>query len=170
MNAYDTALDKAFRQYGRSEGDTAILINGKDADLDRGGQVRVTLCGIDEDGYIHADVKCYAVICSPEDEESAEIAEAIVMDFTEYSGVWDGDYWVFGAPEFRVKVEAPAEVGTEDDAPLWAEALYKAIRTHPTVADFEQNIAALYDDVENIKPAQQDNSPWDDVNTYGPSA
>jgi hypothetical protein len=156
MSTYDTALDKAFRQYGRSEGDTAILINGKDADLDRGGQVRVTLCGIDEDGYIHADVKCYAVICSPEDEQSAEAAEAIVCDFSAYPGEWDGDYWVFGADEFRIKIEAPCEQGTEDDAPLWAEALYKAIRAHPTATDFEQSMTALFDDVENIGKSRPD--------------
>jgi hypothetical protein len=148
------ALKKAFGQYGRSGDGGTVLLNGKDADLDRGGQVKVDVLGMDEDGYMHADVSCYANICPPEDGALADIATEIVCGDWGFPGEWSDDYWAFHAPTFRIKVEAPAEQGTEEDAPLWASALFSAIQVHPTVREFDARMSELSDAMQVLEKGE----------------
>lgn len=149
--AYTDALKAAFAGYGRRNG-AAIELNGKNADLDRGGQINVEIVELDDDGYMHADVDCYANICAPEDERKADIATELVCECTEFPGEWSGsDYWTFHVPEFRIRIAAPAVQGTEDDAPLWAQALHDAIRAHASVKQFDERMGKLHDDIEAIE-------------------
>lgn len=145
---------------------------GKDADLDYGGQIKVisAILQLDNDPpTAQLVLSVYANICSPNDEEKAEIAEEIVMDENQYHGEWTGsDYWCFSLGETFAKtlnhnndsyylyVEMPfidpVETDPEDvDKNKCAEFAYKAIFNDPTIKDFQESMADLAKAIDSIK-------------------
>lgn len=72
-------------------------LNGKDADLDEGGQIRIEGAWWTEDDTIEITGRRYASIVPGEEwtEAQRDIAQELVCDCG-YAGEWDGDYWVLG--------------------------------------------------------------------------
>jgi hypothetical protein len=92
-SAFDLADGDTIKGYGRVQHG----LNGKDADLDYGGQNRVSEAWWMEGGTISISGHRYASICPGEhwDDQLMDAATELVIDCG-YPGEWDGDYWVIG--------------------------------------------------------------------------
>lgn len=96
--------EKSIVGYGR----TQHGMNGKDADLDAGGQCAIRSVAIIETNtlFIELHIERYANICIPTDDDKnrqdalQENAQFIIEDATAYPGEWTGsDYWCFNMEE-----------------------------------------------------------------------
>lgn len=72
-------------------------LNGKDADLDYGGQNVVNSARWFAEDHIEIEGRRYAAIVPREDwiEEQLDSAQELVMGCDRAGSEWDGDYWVF---------------------------------------------------------------------------
>lgn len=100
-------------------------LNGKDADLDYGGQLVVNSAWWIETGKIEVDATAYASICHASRDEFASEGEfdTYMDEATEivcgsnYEGSYDGDYWVLTFP-----ISLRLELEWDDDEPNIAAA------------------------------------------------
>lgn len=140
-------------------------LNGKDADLDNGGQCVVRGLYVYEDKTglrLGANLNLYANVCEPTDDDDSrkdkymkEIATEIVCDETRYDGEWTGsDYW-----SFHINIEASChitEAEYDDDGRSQkmleriAERLVKAINANPEVPAFEKAMCDLNNAINEL--------------------
>lgn len=137
----DLTEDKTIKGYGRRQHG----LNGKDADLDYGGQNKVNAAWWREDGTIEIEGVRYASIVPSDEwnEEQHTLAQEIIFDVP-YSGEWDGDYWVFSDP-YSLRFASDAE-----DVDAACAAAYEAICKDSS--RFEACMTELAKELERIKP------------------
>lgn len=136
-------------------------MNGKNADLDPGGQLTIehieVLDLVKRDNLVvRATIKQYANICAPTDDNDKrekalqQNAEFIVCECTAYSGEWTGeDYWCFHR-NGTVEIECTVDEMEENKAADIAERLAKAIMANPEVKAFEERMIELYREVDAL--------------------
>ena len=144
-------------------------MNGKDADLDYGGQQLVeslvVLDPIDGDSMkVEINLNLYASICEPiletedekKQEEATEWAEALVCDEQQYSGEWTGsDYWQFST---KVRTSVPlsmdeyesVESGSAKTLDAIAQRIHDECMNNEEVKAFEESMASLAKSVDEI--------------------
>jgi hypothetical protein len=151
-----TILGHGRRQHG---------LNGKNADLDKGGQCVIKSITIldpvkSDTLIISIEVQHYANICTPTDDDEKrekslqENAEFLVMDACAYSGEWTGsDYWCFSHNE-TVKVpltlDEYEEDTNEENLKLLAERCADAVYNSSEGNDFETWSGELWQSVEDL--------------------
>jgi hypothetical protein len=139
----DLCEDKTLKGYGRR----GHGLNGKNADLDAGGQNVVLSAWWFVEGQIEISGQRYAVIspCEEATEEQMGIATEIVC-CTSYNGEWDGDYWVMTEDySLLIQHEWDDDLTVEANTEAALAACYDAIRADS--AEFEKVMAELADDV-----------------------
>lgn len=144
-------------------------MNGKDADLDSGGQCLLKeLVTVDP---LHAKsmridlvLHQYASVCEPytdemdeEDAEQAnELAQEVVCTWNEYSGDWTGgDYWQFRndltvSVNLSVEEYDAIEDGCEKTLKLIGDRLSDKIFKGKEVLPFEENMSKLNNAISAI--------------------
>jgi hypothetical protein len=132
--------DRTLKGHGRRQHG----LNGKDADLDEGGQIVVKSAWWREDGTVEVDVQMYASIC-PDEEKTDDEAymEACVCCLEGLQVEWDGDYWT-GGPAISFNFTHEWDDAKDEAANIAAacEATEAAIRAHAEVIDFTEAAAA----------------------------
>jgi len=169
LDDYEPIVD--FTKKLKSLGRRGHGLCGKDADLDYGGQIKVNsaILMLDNDPPIATlKLNIYANICSPNNDDKAEIAQELILDENRYYGEWTGsDYWCFSLGQtfaqalnhndndYYLYIEMPfinLEDEPEDvDKNKCAEFAYKAIFTDPTIKDFQASMADLAKVIDNIE-------------------
>ena len=144
-------------------------MNGKDADLDYGGQQLVTSLEVaDPTGAdtmkIVINLRLYASICEPiletedeaKQEEATDAAEFLVCDETQYNGEWSGsDYWQFHTDvttsvPLTVDEYESIEDGDAEALDGVAQRIAKACASNEEVHAFEQSMGNLAKAVDEI--------------------
>ena len=144
-------------------------MNGKDADLNYGGQQLVeSLVIIDPTGEesmkVEINLYLYASICEPvletEDEkkqkEASEWAEALVCDENQYSGEWTGsDYWQFHtniktSVSLSVDEYESVDNGNAQTLDAIARRIYDECMNNEEALAFEESMSDLAKSVDEI--------------------
>ena len=144
-------------------------MNGKDADLDYGGQQLVTSLEVaDPTGAdtmkVVINLHLYASICEPiletedeaKQEEATDAAEFLVCDETQYNGEWSGsDYWQFHTDvttsvPLTVDEYESIEDGDAEALDGVAQRIAKACASNEEVHAFEQSMGNLAKAVDEI--------------------
>lgn len=157
-NQTDEPLDlregKTLKGYGRTDHG----LNGKDADLDEGGQNVVREAYWFDSDTIHIVGSRYASICGSEDwtEAQWEIATEIVCDAPE-PGEWDGDYWVL-TQDYELHVTCP----WSDDETEEENIKRACAAAHDAICEdskaFEESMSALSKAMNSIGEDNDDES------------
>jgi hypothetical protein len=160
-------LMPVMRNYGKGD---RVLLCGKDADLDPGGQLSVINAWLNEDtGKLAATLYVYANICEPcqHDDETVEayeqrqeLAGEVVCTWNDYPGEWTGsDYWTFWLEPSPYQVECDGvptksqEEGLEmtpEELNKQAGILVKAIFDCQEIKAFRQNMAELSKAIDEV--------------------
>lgn len=151
-------FNKTIKGYGK----VGHGMNGKDADLDDGGQ-----CVVDEifiidpvksnTMFIEMHIERYASICTPchDDEEKEiemqEVAEMIIMDHCEYEGEWTGsDYWSYKTKEI-IRVPLTVDEYENPDLDILSKRCADAIYNSKEGSEFEEYVTNLNKKIESIE-------------------
>ena len=145
----------------RGHGKPGHGMNGKDADLDEGGQCVIEEINIidpvgSDTMFMELVILRYANICAPTDEDEAreealhETAMNIVCDAWEYQGEWSGsDYWSFNYFE-TIRVPLMVEEYENPNLDALADRCAVAVEYSPKGKEFEQFATDLYNAVEDL--------------------
>jgi hypothetical protein len=160
----DLREGKTLKGYGRRDHG----LNGKDADLDYGGQLVVKQAWWFEDGKITIDASGYAAIVPreyPEDGETQEhfdrymdMATEVVCGGPGYSGEWDGDYWVFSNP-FSLTLQLDWDDSLTDEENIDAALALAYDALEKANAEFEREMTQLAKDINALSP-DEPRKPW----------
>jgi hypothetical protein len=139
-------------------------MNGKDADLNYGGQCLLksieVLDPIGADNMeLRLDIHCYATICEPSEhddetdeklEQRREVAGEVVCTWdASYPGEWTGDDWCF---DTDITATVPITVDEYDEGSFGnqkkvleviAQRIYDAITSNKEISAFEKSMTAL---------------------------
>ncbi len=132
----DLTEDRTLKGYGRR----GHGMNGKDADLNYGGQNVVESAFWFEDGHIEIEGYRYASLVPDEEWTEAQTAAAQEMvGWLSYPGDWDGDYWVMN-DQYRLTVDCPwnDEETEEQNIKRACRSAYDAINANSK--NFEQEL------------------------------
>ena len=147
--AIDLADGKTLKGYGRSQHG----LNGKDADLDRCGQIAIYSAWWLDDGTITIEGSRYATVCSDPDWTEDQLDEATeCVCGCDIPGEWDGDGWVL-SEKFHIKFDHPwpDDASDEDAIKSAIAAAYEAIDKDS--AHFEDELGLLHDALDRIGKA-----------------
>lgn len=156
-NQTDVPLDLCDHNTIKGHGRRGHGLNGKDADLDVGGQIRVNEAWWFDSDEIQISGRRYASIVPGEEwtEAQRDIAQELVCDCA-YPGEWDGDYWVLGE-NFTLTVPCAWNDEESDEANI-ARACQAAVTAiEADSAQFEAAMTQLNEDFTNINMTGDDN-------------
>ena len=128
---------RALKGYGRAQHG----LNGKDADLDYGGQNYIKSALWFEDGTIHIEGRRYASIvpCDGASDEQIDVATAIVCDSCA-PGEWDGDYWGLGE-DYSLDLHLDWNNGKSEEENIDAACRPASDAINADSEDFENDMA-----------------------------
>ena len=132
------------RGYGRSQHG----LNGKDADLNYGGQNKVKSAWWFESGKIQVDGTRYASIV-PNDEVGDDLLDigAELVAGCGYAGEWDGDYWVV-SEDYSLTLQLDWNNDLTDERNIEAACQFTVDAISKDSHAFETAMAELAKDVE----------------------
>lgn len=155
-NQTEQPLDLADNYTLKGHGRKGHGLNGKDADLDYGGQNKVNTAWWFEDGKIQVDGTRYVSIVpnSNASNEQLNIAESLVIDCG-YGGEWDGDYWIISESySLNLSLDWNDELSDEQNVEAAIDLALTAINKDSEA--FESDMTELAKEVERATATEGD--------------